>query len=90
MLMVYPVHPSDALDVNLPREKHLGELDAAGKTQIDQENHVKRKTKDELRMERAQNEKPPLSRILNLSDMEVCKTIPLFSASSPNTPPEGC
>ncbi|KZP15029.1 hypothetical protein FIBSPDRAFT_867647 [Athelia psychrophila] len=65
-----PIHPPDSLVKNLPKEKHLGELTfAAAKTAAqNKENRVK--TKDEQRVETAQREKAPLSRILNLHDME--------------------
>jgi hypothetical protein len=36
-----------------------------------QEAESKVKTKDEIRIEKAQRQKPPLNRILNLQDMEV-------------------
>lgn len=63
-----PIHPPDAIDKALGQEKHMGELYTtaamAGAGEAE-------KTKDQLRVERAQREKPPLSRILNLKDMEV-------------------
>ena len=62
-----PVHPPGVIDAQLPKDKHLGELDRKD---------VKRKealpkTRDELRMEREQRNKPPLSKMHNLRDLEV-------------------
>lgn len=65
-----PIHPPDALDKNLPKEKHLGDLDTASAQQVAQASENKPKTKDELRIEQAQREKPPLSRVLSLLEME--------------------
>ncbi|KAG6888969.1 hypothetical protein C0995_004608 [Termitomyces sp. Mi166 len=65
-----PIHPLDALEKNLPASKHLGPLNsnAAYTIAISQEN--KPKTKDELRVETAFKQRPPLERILSLADME--------------------
>jgi L-lactate dehydrogenase (cytochrome) len=46
----------------------LGELEPTATKTVAE---VVGKTKDELRVEKAQREKPPLSRMLNLKDMEV-------------------
>jgi L-lactate dehydrogenase (cytochrome) len=54
------------LDKTLSQEKHLGDLTAAARVATGDAE----KTKDQLRVEKAQREKPPLSRILNLKDME--------------------
>jgi L-lactate dehydrogenase (cytochrome) len=66
-----PIHPPDALDKNLPPSKHLGSLDSHSVLSITQAQAKRQKTKDELRVERAQKQKPPLCRILSLADMEV-------------------
>lgn len=66
-----PIHPTDALEKHLPPEKHLGSIDSKAAKEIRQANKEKKKTQDELRMEKAQKEKPPLSRILNVKEMEV-------------------
>ncbi|KAF4605342.1 Cytochrome b5 domain-containing protein 1 [Pleurotus pulmonarius] len=65
-----PIHPPDALEKNLPMEKHLGPLndDAAGALALAQESRPK--TKDELRVEAALKQRLPLHRILSLADME--------------------
>lgn len=68
-----PIHPPDALDKNLPHDKHLGELDSAGASEIKKAEQNRRKTQDEIRVELAAAAKPPLSRILSLRDMEVCR-----------------
>ncbi|KAM5538176.1 hypothetical protein V8D89_008063 [Ganoderma adspersum] len=65
-----PIHPPDALDKNLPPEKHLGELDSVGASAVQEAAQNRKKTKDELRVEAAHKAKPPLSRVLSLWDME--------------------
>lgn len=71
-----PIHPPDALEKNLPMEKHLGPLndDAAGALALAQESRPK--TKDELRVEAALKQRLPLHRILSLADMEVRRCPP--------------
>ncbi|KAH9937553.1 FMN-dependent dehydrogenase-domain-containing protein [Fomitopsis serialis] len=49
-----PIHPPDALDKNLPPEKHLGELNIAGTAALQKERETRKKTKDEIRVEQAQ------------------------------------
>ena len=66
-----PIHPEDALEKNLPKGKHLGFVDANAVREIQQANANRKKTKDELRMEQAKGDKPPLRRILSLQDIEV-------------------
>lgn len=66
-----PIHPPNALDKNLSRAQHLGELDTAATKTIALEAENREKTKDELRVEKAQRQKPPLSRILNIQEMDV-------------------
>ncbi|KAI0361778.1 hypothetical protein OH77DRAFT_1418045 [Trametes cingulata] len=65
-----PIHPPDALDKNLPPEKHLGVLDSASANAVKEAAQNRPKTKDELRVEAAQAAKPPLSRMLSLRDIE--------------------
>jgi hypothetical protein len=43
---------------------------------LNREKKAKPKTKDEIRVEDAQKQMPPLSRILNVRDMEVCHYFP--------------
>jgi len=62
-----PVHPPGVLEAQLPMDKHLGDLAAGDVVQRKE----KSKTKDELRMEREQRNKPPLSKMHNLYDLEV-------------------
>ncbi|KAF8622249.1 hypothetical protein AX15_007188 [Amanita polypyramis BW_CC] len=60
-------HAPDALK-NLPIEKHLGSLvddDVAALESVQ-----KSKTKDQLRVEQAHKNKPPLYRVLNLAEIE--------------------
>lgn len=73
-----PIHPPDALNKNLSQQQHLGELDTSAAEEVAREAASRAKTKDELRVERAQREKPPLSRILDLEQMEVRKFINLL------------
>jgi L-lactate dehydrogenase (cytochrome) len=68
-----PIHPPDALDRNLPIDKHLGSLDNNAVSALNNEKVAKQKTKDEIRVENAHRVKPPLSHILNLKEMEVSK-----------------
>lgn len=66
-----PIHPEDALEKNLSDEKHLGPVDPDAVAEILRAQANREKTQDELRMERAELNKPPLKRILTLHDMEV-------------------
>ncbi|KAF8640425.1 hypothetical protein AX17_000091 [Amanita inopinata Kibby_2008] len=63
-------HAPDALERNLPPEKHLGPLVSDGAVVLNRIQEVKVKTSDQLRVEEAQKHKPPLNRILSLADME--------------------
>ncbi|KAI9572839.1 FMN-dependent dehydrogenase-domain-containing protein [Boletus coccyginus] len=65
-----PIHPFDALDKNIAPEKHLGDLDQASILELKQSKKNQIKTKDELRVEEALKNRPPLSRIINVQDME--------------------
>ncbi|KZP31170.1 hypothetical protein FIBSPDRAFT_1037639 [Athelia psychrophila] len=65
-----PIHPPDSLVKNLPKDKHLGELTSAAAKTTAQNAENRVKTRDEQRVDKAQREKPPLSRILSLHDME--------------------
>ncbi|KAJ8521410.1 hypothetical protein ONZ45_g1887 [Pleurotus djamor] len=76
-----PIHPPDALEKNLPIDKHLGPLnkDAAGTLTLAQQ--TRQKTKDEQRVEQALRKRPPLNRILSLADMEdVAKRVLSYKA----------
>ena len=66
-----PIHPEDALEKNLAKEKHLGPIDTSAIEEIQKADANHKKTQDELRMEQARLNKPPLKRILTLQDMEV-------------------
>lgn len=66
-----PIHPDDALEKNLAKEKHLGSVDANTVGEIQKADANRKKTQDELRMEQAKLDKPPLRRIITLQDMEV-------------------
>ncbi|THH26596.1 hypothetical protein EUX98_g7598 [Antrodiella citrinella] len=65
-----PIHPPDALDKNLPAEKHLGDLDNDSVVQLEISRGNRQKTAEDERMELAQAKKPSISRILNLYEME--------------------
>ncbi|KAK0506086.1 FMN-dependent dehydrogenase-domain-containing protein [Armillaria luteobubalina] len=65
-----PIHPPDALERNLPSSKHLGSLNSDVALHMEELRTNRKKTKDELRVEQALRERPPLNRILSLSDME--------------------
>ena len=62
-----PFHPPGIIDAQLSKDKYLGRLD-----QKDiKERKEQPKTKDELRTEREQRNKPRLSKMHNLQDLEV-------------------
>lgn len=63
-------HTTDALK-NLPAEKHLGLLTKEATAALTHAQRSKPKTKDQLRVEEAHKQKPPLHRILSLAEMEV-------------------
>lgn len=65
-----PIHPSDTLDKYLPCEKHLGTLDEASIRELRAANQSKGKSRDELRVEEAVKNKPPLGRMINIQDIE--------------------
>ena len=65
------IHPPNTLDKTLSRSQHLGELDAAAINTMIMEAEKRRKTQDELRVEKAQRQKPPLNHILNIKEMDV-------------------
>ncbi|KAG6381266.1 hypothetical protein JVT61DRAFT_5671 [Boletus reticuloceps] len=65
-----PIHPFDALDKHIAPEKHLGDLDQASILELRQAKKTQTKTRDELRVEEALKNRPPLSRIINVQDME--------------------
>lgn len=65
-----PIHPSDTLDKYLPREKHLGALDEGSTRELRAASRNKGKSRDELRVEEAVKDKPPLGRMINVQDIE--------------------
>ncbi|TFY62168.1 hypothetical protein EVJ58_g4049 [Rhodofomes roseus] len=65
-----PIHPRDALDKYLPREKHLGPLDSGDAKQLQEELAAQPKTQDEIRVEKARARKRPINQILSLQDIE--------------------
>lgn len=66
-----PIHPEDALEKNIAKEKHLGSVDQNAMGELQRADANRKKTQDELRMEQAKLDRPPLMRILTLQDMEV-------------------
>lgn len=66
-----PIHPPDALEKHLQPLQHLGPLDSMATSKVIEQQQTRKKTIDELRVEEAVKRKPPLSRILSLTDMEV-------------------
>jgi L-lactate dehydrogenase (cytochrome) len=66
-----PIHPPDALEKNLPKEKCLGPLSAIAKQQPKHQESLRKRTEDEIRTIEAHAGKPPRRRILTLQDMEV-------------------
>ncbi|KZT74754.1 hypothetical protein DAEQUDRAFT_700767 [Daedalea quercina L-15889] len=65
-----PIHPKDALDKHLPREKHLGPLDSTGAKQLQEELATQPKTQDEIRVEKARARRRPINQMLSLQDIE--------------------
>lgn len=60
-----PIHPPDAITTNLPKDKHLGEIDPRSITKV-----IKEMTpEEEARLKRVAL-RPPLSECLNLHDFE--------------------
>ena len=75
------VHAPEVVEKNLPPEKNLGVLDAESTLAMAQSNKERKKTQDELRVEKAMKEIPPLSRVLNSLEMEeVAKKILTYKA----------
>ncbi|KAJ7574442.1 FMN-dependent dehydrogenase-domain-containing protein [Mycena floridula] len=65
-----PIHPPNALKESLPPSKHLGPINADAILTLSGQKSKTQQTKDQLRVEKALKERPPLEHILNLSDME--------------------
>ncbi|KAJ7264875.1 FMN-dependent dehydrogenase-domain-containing protein [Mycena haematopus] len=65
-----PIHPPDAVEKNLPLSKHLGPLSVSATQTAANGQQNRKKTKDELRVEQALLQRPPLGRILSVADME--------------------
>ncbi|KAF8592453.1 hypothetical protein K439DRAFT_1400272 [Ramaria rubella] len=61
-----PVHPPGVIDAQLPKGRHLGELDQKDAKQREKSS----KPNDELRVEREQRYKPSISKMHNLQDLE--------------------
>ncbi|KAF9268531.1 hypothetical protein L218DRAFT_977084 [Marasmius fiardii PR-910] len=78
-----PIHPKDALEKHLPKSKHIGPITDAAAQKLEESEANREKTNDELRVEKAMNERPLLSRILSLYDMEeVAKKVLPFKVVS--------
>ncbi|KAJ7446514.1 FMN-dependent dehydrogenase-domain-containing protein [Mycena galericulata] len=65
-----PIHPPDALEKNLPSSKHLGPLSVKAAQSVANDQLNRKKTKDEVRVQDALLQRPPLGHILSLADME--------------------
>ncbi|KAK7434592.1 hypothetical protein VKT23_020128 [Stygiomarasmius scandens] len=78
-----PIHPSDALEKNLPPSCHLGPVDSSSAETLASKSKEKAKTKDEKRVEEALKKRPPLERMLSLKDLEdVARSVLPFKALS--------
>ncbi|KAG7091170.1 hypothetical protein E1B28_010222 [Marasmius oreades] len=78
-----PIHPKDALEKHLPKSKHLGPIADAAAQKLEEAEVKREKSQDELRVEKSRRERPLLSRILNLYDMdEVAKKVLPFKVYS--------
>lgn len=71
-----PIHPSDALEKNLSSEQHLGNLDGASRHALEMAASSLKQTKDELRVQKALEGRPPVGQLLSLRDMEVSVKVP--------------
>ncbi|KAI0663920.1 glyoxylate dehydrogenase [Cubamyces menziesii] len=60
-----PIHPPDAITTNLPKEKHLGAIDASTLVKV-----VKEVTPEEKRRQALMAARPPLDNVLNMHDFE--------------------
>jgi L-lactate dehydrogenase (cytochrome) len=78
-LVYQPIHPKDALKDNLPASKHLGPVDSRTAAALDVFQQNRTKTKDELRVEKALKERPPLDHILNIAEIEVGRFLKKFT-----------
>jgi L-lactate dehydrogenase (cytochrome) len=66
-----PIHTSDAIQRNLSPSQCLGPLRSSDARNLELQEKQRGQTKDEIRVERAMKQRPPLGRILSLADMEV-------------------
>ncbi|KAJ3749386.1 FMN-dependent dehydrogenase-domain-containing protein [Lentinula detonsa] len=65
-----PIHPPDAIQQYLSPSQHLGGLKGADVRDLRAQERQRKRTQDEIRVEQAMKQRPPLNRILNLADME--------------------
>ncbi|KAJ3789634.1 FMN-dependent dehydrogenase-domain-containing protein [Lentinula aff. detonsa] len=65
-----PIHPPDAIQQYLSPSQHLGALKGADVRDLQAQERQRKRTQDEIRVEQAMKQRPPLNRILNLADME--------------------
>ncbi|KAG9315419.1 FMN-dependent dehydrogenase-domain-containing protein [Chiua virens] len=65
-----PIHPADALEKNIAPRNHLGDLDETSVLDLQRARQNKTKTRDDIRVGEARKNRPPLSRIFNIQDME--------------------
>ncbi|KAF9073533.1 FMN-dependent dehydrogenase-domain-containing protein [Rhodocollybia butyracea] len=78
-----PIHSSDAIQRNLSPSQCLGPLKSSDARDLELQEKQRGQTKDEIRVEHAMKQRPPLSRILSLADMEdVARKVLPFSTLS--------
>ncbi|KAJ4483765.1 FMN-dependent dehydrogenase-domain-containing protein [Lentinula aciculospora] len=65
-----PIHPADAIQQNLSPSQRLGSLREVDIRDLEAQGKRRERTKDEMRVEQAMKQRPPLNRILNLADIE--------------------
>ncbi|KAI0030647.1 FMN-dependent dehydrogenase-domain-containing protein [Vararia minispora EC-137] len=65
-----PIHPPGILERMLPAERHLGEITEEARRGLNLDGKGKKMTVDEERVQRAQANKLPIDRMLNLHDLE--------------------
>lgn len=66
-----PIHPSDAIQQYLSSSQRLGPLNSTDIQDFEAQERKRERTEDEIRVEQAMKQRPPLNRLLNLADIEV-------------------
>ncbi|KAJ3917614.1 FMN-dependent dehydrogenase-domain-containing protein [Lentinula edodes] len=65
-----PIHPSDAIQQYLSSAQRLGPLNSTDIQDLEAQERKRERTEDEIKVEQAMKQRPPLNRLLNLADIE--------------------